>query len=108
MSLMKTLAKVAIGVAVAKGVGSMMKRGAAQAGGSGSGQTYGGQHSPEPGGFEDRMGEMLGKSARRGQRVAASGRARRVPWTARRRGPRSDRADLGWPPCARPTAARSA
>ena len=64
MSLMKTLAKVAIGVAVAKGVGSMMKRGAAQAGGSGSGQTYGGQHSPEPGGFEDRMGEMLGKSAR--------------------------------------------
>ena len=64
MSLMKTLAKVAIGVAVAKGVGSMMKRGTAEAGGSGGGQTYGGQHSPEPGGFEERMGEMLGKSAR--------------------------------------------
>jgi len=75
MSLMKTLAKVAIGVAVAKGVGSMMqKRGAAQADSTaGRGQTYGGSNSPQAGGFEDRMGEMLGKGARRDDSGVPSG-----------------------------------
>ena len=66
MSLMKTLAKVAIGVAVAKGIGSMMQKGGqASAGGAGGSARHGGPHSPQPGGFEDRMGDLLGKSARR-------------------------------------------
>ncbi len=60
MSLMGTLAKVAIGVAVAKGVGSMMGKKATT--GAGSGGTFGGQHSPgqSSGGLGDMMGEILG------------------------------------------------
>ncbi|MGC1498189.1 MAG: tellurite resistance TerB family protein [Sulfitobacter sp.] len=83
MSLMKTLAKVAIGVAVAKGASAMMKKGgsgnaassAGQSGGlggllgglmnQGGGQTggsrpHGGAHSPSGGGLEDMLGGLLG------------------------------------------------
>ena len=62
MSMMRTLAKVAIGVAVAKGVGSMISRSRAGQGGSGGG-TFGGQHSPERsggGGLQDMMRDVLG------------------------------------------------
>ncbi len=77
MSLMKTLAKVAIGVAVAKGASSMMKGragGASTAGGglggllgglaggaanAGGAQRHGGAHSPG-GGLEDMLGGLLG------------------------------------------------
>ena len=58
---MGTLAKVAIGVAVAKGVSSMMGKKAS--GSAGSGGTFGGTHSPgrtQGGGLEDMMGEVLG------------------------------------------------
>ncbi|MFC6638381.1 DUF533 domain-containing protein [Sulfitobacter sp. JBTF-M27] len=77
MSLMKTLAKVAVGVAVAKGAQSMMKR-SAQGGGSGGGlggllgglaggaaggsRPHGGAHSPG-GGLEDMLGGLLGGGA---------------------------------------------
>lgn len=63
MSLMGTLAKVAIGIAVAKGVGSMLGRKAsAGTGSAGSGGTFGGPHSPgrSGGGLGDMMGEVLG------------------------------------------------
>ena len=71
MSLMKTLAKVAVGVAVAKGAQSMMKR-SAQGGGSGgglggllgglAGGAAGGSRSPG-GGLEDMLGGLLGGGA---------------------------------------------
>ncbi len=80
MSLMKTLAKVAIGVAVAKGASSMMNkqggaRGAgglggllgglasAAGGGAGGGTPFGGAHSPggsAGGGVQDMLGGLLG------------------------------------------------
>lgn len=80
MSMMKTLAKVAIGVAVAKGVSGMMKKGAAapssgqtaSRGQVGSGGLFGGVHSPgaqqqqqqtqaqSGGGLEDMLGSILG------------------------------------------------
>lgn len=80
MSLMKTLAKVAVGVAVAKGASAMMRQGqsgsasaggglggllgslAGAAGGSaGSAQRHGGAHSPSAGGgLEDMLGGLLG------------------------------------------------
>ncbi len=84
MSLMKTLAKVAIGVAVAKGASSMMKRSAGGGGASsstagagglggilggltnsaGSAQPHGGAHSPQAGGsLQDMLGGMLGGGA---------------------------------------------
>jgi len=44
MSMLGTLAKVAIGVAVAKGVGSMVSRG--RTGGGAGGGLFGGAHSP--------------------------------------------------------------
>jgi uncharacterized membrane protein YebE (DUF533 family) len=80
MSLMKTLAKVAIGVAVAKGANSMMKRssgGTSNAGGglggllggltggtanAGGAQRHGGAHSPG-GGLEGMLGGLLGGGA---------------------------------------------
>lgn len=78
MSLMKTLAKVAVGVAVAKGASSMMKRaqqgggtsaggglggilGGLAAGGAGGSRPHGGAHSPG-GGLEDMLGGLLGGS----------------------------------------------
>ena len=69
MSLMGTLAKVAIGVAVAKGVGGMMKGASAgqaqsRTGSSGNGGLFGGTHSPganqSRSGLEDMMGDILG------------------------------------------------
>ena len=70
MSLMGTLAKVAIGVAVAKGVGGMLKGAAGQAqpsGRAGNGGLFGGTHSPGAGqsrtGLEDMMGDILGGRA---------------------------------------------
>ncbi len=76
MSLMKTLAKVAIGVAVAKGVGKMVNPGRASAGtrrGSGGGGIFGDTYSPGNAGgasrggsgtgLEDLMGSILGGKA---------------------------------------------
>ncbi|MFK7937773.1 MAG: DUF533 domain-containing protein [Roseovarius sp.] len=84
MSMMKTLAKVAIGVAVAKGVSGMMKKGTTPAsqgqtaarGQVGSGGLFGGMHSPgaqqqqaqsqaqsQGGGLEDMLGAILGGGA---------------------------------------------
>jgi uncharacterized membrane protein YebE (DUF533 family) len=77
MSFMKTLARVAIGVAIAKGVGAMVQgaqtRGSA--GGAGGGGSFGGPASPgrsggtatgaAPGGLEDLMGSVLGGAAKR-------------------------------------------
>ncbi|WP_371224019.1 DUF533 domain-containing protein [Roseovarius sp. 2305UL8-3] len=69
MSMMKTLAKVAIGVAVAKGVSGMMKKGGggqtASRGQVGNGGLFGGMHSPNAqaqsgGGIEDMLGSILG------------------------------------------------
>ncbi len=60
MSLLKTLAKVAVGIAVAKGVGGLMKKGA--------GGHAGGQRAPtgSGGGLEDLLGQ-LGGGGRGGQ-----------------------------------------
>ncbi|WP_299731405.1 DUF533 domain-containing protein [uncultured Tateyamaria sp.] len=67
MSLMKTLAKVAIGVAVAKGASSMMKnRGGAQAAGAGGGLggllggLAGGGAQGGAGGLQDMLGGLSG------------------------------------------------
>ena len=81
MSLMGTLAKVAIGVAVAKGVGGMIQGAGAQAqrrqGNAGNGGLFGGTHSPKQGqsrtGLEDMMGDILG--GRAGGGAAQSGGA---------------------------------
>lgn len=80
MSLMKTLAKVAIGVAVAKGVANMTKRaGQQQAGQQDNDGLFRGQHSPSAGqkpdlgGLENMMDNILGgapqqqQTQRRGQ-----------------------------------------
>lgn len=60
MSLMGTLAKVAVGIAVAKAAGGLMK--GASGGGAGQGGMFGGAHSPRQGGtgLEDMMGDILG------------------------------------------------
>ena len=72
MSMMKTLAKVAIGVAVAKGVSGLMKKNSggqtASRGQVGEGGLFGGVHSPQAqtrsgsgsGGLEDLLGAVLG------------------------------------------------
>ena len=66
MSLMKTLAKVAIGVAVAKGVGAMASKGRTrQASNSGGGGlldalTGGGSQAQAGGGLQDMLGSLLG------------------------------------------------
>ena len=81
MSLMKTLAKVAVGVAVAKGASAMMQRQAGGAGaggglggllgglagatqgGAGGGRSFGGAHSPGAsagGDLQDMLGGLLG------------------------------------------------
>ena len=82
MSLMGTLAKVAIGVAVAKGVSMMQKSGANASGGSGP---FGGSHSPggKGSGIEDMMGEILG------------GRGARAPGGGTRTGTGADGGILG-------------
>lgn len=62
MSLVKTLAKVAIGVMVAKGVSGMMKKGGTA--NAGTGDVFGGPNSPRSGGagngLDDLMGSILG------------------------------------------------
>ncbi len=75
MSLMKTLAKVAIGVAVAKGVGAVMqKRGSASAANqAGRAESYGGAHSPQTDEFSGRMGELLGKGRSTPDQAGPSG-----------------------------------
>lgn len=82
MSLVKTLAKVAIGVAVAKGASSMMRGGASgggaggglggllgglanAAGGAGGSSPFGGANSPT-GGLQDMMGSILGGAQQSG------------------------------------------
>jgi uncharacterized membrane protein YebE (DUF533 family) len=78
MSLMKTLAKVAIGVAVAKGAQNMMKGGSSNSAGGGGGlgdllknmtqqggggsSPFGGANSPGGGGLQDALGGLLGGS----------------------------------------------
>lgn len=62
MSLMGTLAKVAIGVAVAKGIGGLMKSGGGvtTSRSSGGGSIFGGAHSPRTSGdLGDVMGDIL-------------------------------------------------
>ena len=65
MSLMKTLAKVAIGVAVAKGMKSM----------SSGGGLLGGAKGASSGGLQDMMGSLLGGGAGQSPRSASSGGA---------------------------------
>lgn len=65
MSLMKTLAKVAVGVAIAKGVGAVMQNarqpgGSAGTGHGGAGSTRMTQAGTAPGGLEDIMKSVLG------------------------------------------------
>ncbi|WP_432816936.1 tellurite resistance TerB family protein [Sulfitobacter sp. JB4-11] len=91
MSLMKTLAKVAVGVAVAKGASAMMRKG--QSGGAGGGlggllgslagggaatagsaQRHTGAHSPGAGGgLEDMLGGLLGGGRTGGSAGGAPG-----------------------------------
>ena len=75
MSLMKTLAKVAVGMAVAKGAGAMMKRGqqggTSQAGGLGGllgglAGGAGGTAAGSAGGLQDMLGGLLGGGATSG------------------------------------------
>ena len=63
MSLVGTLAKVAIGVVIAKGVGSMIQKGRAAGTGTtdaGGGSVFGGSYSPGGTGLDEMMGEVLG------------------------------------------------
>ena len=80
MSLIGTLAKVAIGVAVAKGVGGMLQGaagGAQRRTGQGNGGLFGGAHSPGAGqsrsGLEDMMGQILGGRTGGGQQGGGLG-----------------------------------
>lgn len=68
MSLVSTLAKVALGVAIAKGVSHMSQSGKSGLGGGtasaanpGTGRSYAPQPSGAPGGLADMMGDLLGK-----------------------------------------------
>ena len=63
MGMLGTLAKVAIGIAVAKGIGGMMNRG--RSAGGGMPQTPG--PSSSGGGLEDLMGDILSGGRRSGQ-----------------------------------------
>lgn len=76
MSLMKTLAKVAVGVAVAKGASAMMRKGSGGAASGGLGGLLGGltggpQTRSAGGGLEDMLGGLLGGAG--GSRGAAPG-----------------------------------
>lgn len=77
MSLAKTLLKVAIGVAIAKGVSSLTKgSGSASAettrSTKGAGTRYDGGRASLPGGLEDLMGDVLGNKAGRSSRGSGS------------------------------------
>ncbi|MEO3417291.1 DUF533 domain-containing protein [Roseovarius sp. CAU 1744] len=80
MSMMKTLAKVAIGVALAKGASGMMKQMSSGKGKAGSGGLFGGAHSPQRqaqaqsgGGLEDMLGSILGGGAGGARQGAGTG-----------------------------------
>lgn len=82
MSLLSTLAKVAVGVAVVKGVGAVMSQRGNQAGTAGDGGLFGGPHSPggEPqpsstsgSGLEDILGGILGGQSSGGQQQGGLG-----------------------------------
>lgn len=80
MSMMKTLAKVAIGVAVAKGMANMAKNAGGQSGGQqADGGLFRGQHSPQATqkpdmhGLEDMMDGILGGGQKQQQQQANSG-----------------------------------
>lgn len=79
MSLMKTLAKVAIGVAVAKGVKSFTNNAGQQTAQSGNDGLFRGQHSPSAsqkpdlGGLENMMDSILGGGAAQQGRSAQTG-----------------------------------
>lgn len=86
MSLVGTLAKVAIGVVIAKGVGSMIQKGRASGGSSGGaapeaggGSVFGGPYSPGGTGLEDMMGEVLGGGRAAGTNRTAGGRTAPAP-----------------------------
>ncbi|MFZ5750742.1 MAG: tellurite resistance TerB family protein [Pseudomonadota bacterium] len=86
MSLVGTLAKVAIGVVIAKGVGSMIQKGRAPGGPSGGavpdaggGSVFGGPYSPGGTGLEDMMGEVLGGGRAAGTNRTAGGRTTPAP-----------------------------
>ncbi|MCB2137007.1 MAG: tellurite resistance TerB family protein [Rhodobacteraceae bacterium] len=66
MSLMGTLAKVAIGVAVVKGVGAMVQNRGSSGSATGGGM-FGGPHSPggSSTGLEDMMSDILGGKSKR-------------------------------------------
>jgi len=69
MSLVGTLAKVAIGVAIAKGMQSMSQKSDTSAKDAGTGGLFGGAHSPNPAngtGLEDMMGSILGGKSGQG------------------------------------------
>jgi len=79
MSLVNTLAKVAIGVAVAKGMKSLTSGGSARAGSGGIGDLLGGVlggstgSTSQSGGLEDLLGSVLkgGSTQRRGGGIEA-------------------------------------
>ena len=79
MSLMKTLAKVAIGVAVAKGVKSFANKAGQQTAQSGNDGLFRGQHSPgasqkpDLGGLENMMDSILGGGAQQGRSAQTGG-----------------------------------
>lgn len=82
MSLMKTLAKVAIGVAVAKGASGMVKQlnSGRGTGSAGNGGLFGGAHSPgrqtqaqTGGGLEDMLGSILGAGGGSAKQGGAAG-----------------------------------
>ena len=80
MSLMKTLAKVAIGVAVAKGMANMAKNAGGQSGGQQADDgLFRGQHSPQAAqkpdmhGLEDMMDGILGGGQKQQQQQANTG-----------------------------------
>lgn len=73
MGMLGTLAKVAIGIAVAKGIGGMMK-----GGNSGGGGVLGGGPAGQPapsgrGGLEDLLGDVLSGGKRSGQKTGGGG-----------------------------------
>jgi uncharacterized membrane protein YebE (DUF533 family) len=80
MSLVGTLAKVAVGVAIAKGVGAVMQNARQSGGHAGTGASFGGAGSPRaaqagaPGGLEDIMKSVLGGApASAGQGAGGAG-----------------------------------
>jgi uncharacterized membrane protein YebE (DUF533 family) len=74
MSLVSTLAKVAIGIAVAKGVSSLAKAG--RGGGSaGGGTPMGDTYSPRSGGAGGGLGDMMGEILGGGRGSAGTGSA---------------------------------